>query len=227
MTTTFLFGRVTGRSGREVTGPVRHVWVAMAIVLVAGRADRGDLPQDGHSTAVPRSRLELPVPPSASGRPGVCRPGPDPPASHHQQPMPAGAMSQNGPRPLAWHILKVRPTIGQKEYDLSVLQTKRLHLAAAEEANPAIALRIYKVKALDDLEQYRRSARRSRRSANLLQWTIIVGSVTATSLTSADTASSGSLQSFRTPVLDVEELRSDLDASVAQDLRDPYEGTAL
>ena len=29
------------------------------------------------------------------------------------------------------------------------------------------------------------------------------------------------------PVLDVEELRSDLDASVAQDLRDPYEGTAL
>jgi antitoxin (DNA-binding transcriptional repressor) of toxin-antitoxin stability system len=29
------------------------------------------------------------------------------------------------------------------------------------------------------------------------------------------------------PVLDVEDLRSDLDASVAQDLRDPYEGTAL
>ncbi len=29
------------------------------------------------------------------------------------------------------------------------------------------------------------------------------------------------------PVLDVEELRSDLDASVAQDLRDPYELTAL
>jgi antitoxin (DNA-binding transcriptional repressor) of toxin-antitoxin stability system len=29
------------------------------------------------------------------------------------------------------------------------------------------------------------------------------------------------------PVIDVDELRSDLDASVAQDLRDPYEGTAL
>jgi uncharacterized membrane protein len=97
----------------------------------------------------------------------------------------------------SWHILKMRPEIGQKEYGLLVLQTKRLHLAAAEEADPSIALRIYKVKALDDLEQYRRSARRSRRSANLLQWTIIVGSVTATSLTSANTASSGSLQSFR------------------------------
>jgi len=29
------------------------------------------------------------------------------------------------------------------------------------------------------------------------------------------------------PVIDVDELRSDLDASVAQDLRDPYEGTDL
>jgi antitoxin (DNA-binding transcriptional repressor) of toxin-antitoxin stability system len=29
------------------------------------------------------------------------------------------------------------------------------------------------------------------------------------------------------PVIDVDELRSDLDASVAQDLRDPYGGTAL
>jgi antitoxin (DNA-binding transcriptional repressor) of toxin-antitoxin stability system len=29
------------------------------------------------------------------------------------------------------------------------------------------------------------------------------------------------------PVIDVDELRSDLDATVAQDLRDPYEGTAL
>jgi antitoxin (DNA-binding transcriptional repressor) of toxin-antitoxin stability system len=29
------------------------------------------------------------------------------------------------------------------------------------------------------------------------------------------------------PVIDVDELRSDLDASVAQDVRDPYEGTGL
>ena len=29
------------------------------------------------------------------------------------------------------------------------------------------------------------------------------------------------------PVIDVDELRSDLDASVTQDLRDPYEGTDL
>jgi hypothetical protein len=29
------------------------------------------------------------------------------------------------------------------------------------------------------------------------------------------------------PVIDVNELRSDLDAAVAQDLRDPYEGTGL
>jgi antitoxin (DNA-binding transcriptional repressor) of toxin-antitoxin stability system len=29
------------------------------------------------------------------------------------------------------------------------------------------------------------------------------------------------------PLIDVDELRSDLDAAVAQDLRDPYEGTDL
>lgn len=29
------------------------------------------------------------------------------------------------------------------------------------------------------------------------------------------------------PVIDVEELRSDLDAAVAQELRDPFEGTGL
>jgi antitoxin (DNA-binding transcriptional repressor) of toxin-antitoxin stability system len=29
------------------------------------------------------------------------------------------------------------------------------------------------------------------------------------------------------PVIDVDELRTDLDAAVAQDLRDPYEGTGL
>jgi antitoxin (DNA-binding transcriptional repressor) of toxin-antitoxin stability system len=29
------------------------------------------------------------------------------------------------------------------------------------------------------------------------------------------------------PVIDVEELRADLDAAVSQDLRDPYEGTDL
>jgi antitoxin (DNA-binding transcriptional repressor) of toxin-antitoxin stability system len=29
------------------------------------------------------------------------------------------------------------------------------------------------------------------------------------------------------PVIDVDELRSDLDVAVAQDLRDPYEGTGL
>ena len=29
------------------------------------------------------------------------------------------------------------------------------------------------------------------------------------------------------PVIDVDELRSDLDAAAAQDLRDPYEGTGL
>jgi antitoxin (DNA-binding transcriptional repressor) of toxin-antitoxin stability system len=29
------------------------------------------------------------------------------------------------------------------------------------------------------------------------------------------------------PVIDTDELRADLDASVAQDLRDPYEGTGL
>ena len=29
------------------------------------------------------------------------------------------------------------------------------------------------------------------------------------------------------PVIDVDELRSDLDETLAQDLRDPYEGTGL
>ena len=97
----------------------------------------------------------------------------------------------------AWQILKMRPQIGRSQYELSVLQTNRLHLAAKETADPLEALRIYKVSALNDLEEYRRSARRSRRAANLLQWTIIVGSVTATSLTSADTGNGANLQSFR------------------------------
>jgi hypothetical protein len=97
----------------------------------------------------------------------------------------------------AWQILKMRPQIAKNQHELSVLQTKRLHLAAAETADPLAALRIYKVSALNDLEEYRRSARQSRRAANLLQWTIIVGSVTATSLTSADTGNGSDLQSFR------------------------------
>ncbi|MCO5986737.1 DUF4231 domain-containing protein [Actinoallomurus spadix] len=96
-----------------------------------------------------------------------------------------------------WQIFKVRPTIASTQYDLLVLQTKRLHLAAEEEADPVSALRIYRLSALDDVERYRRLARRNRRYSNILQWVIIVGSVAATSLTSASTGSASNQSYFR------------------------------
>ncbi|MCO5992990.1 DUF4231 domain-containing protein [Actinoallomurus rhizosphaericola] len=96
-----------------------------------------------------------------------------------------------------WQIFKMRPTVASTQYELLVLQTQRLHLAAAEESDPVAALRIYRLSALDDVERYRKLARRNRRYSNLLQWLIIVGSVTATSLTSASTGNAGYQQYFR------------------------------
>jgi hypothetical protein len=96
-----------------------------------------------------------------------------------------------------WQIFKMRPEIASTQYGLSVLQTKRLHLAAEQETDPVAALRIYRLSALDDVERYRKRARSNRRYSNVLQWVIIVGSVIATSLTSASTGSAGYQQYFR------------------------------
>lgn len=97
----------------------------------------------------------------------------------------------------AWFIIKARPSVADSEYNLTVLQTNRLHLAAAEASDPVTALRVYRVATVDDLDQYRRAARTSRRSANTLQWLIIVGSVAATSLTSAAAGGNVNVQPFR------------------------------
>jgi hypothetical protein len=96
-----------------------------------------------------------------------------------------------------WHVLQLRPTVATAEYDLLVLQTQRLHLTAAEEADPTAALRIYRLSALEDADRYRKLARQNRRYSNILQWFIIVGSVVATSLTSASTGNAGYQQYFR------------------------------
>jgi FtsH-binding integral membrane protein len=97
----------------------------------------------------------------------------------------------------AWFIIRARPDLGNDEYDLTVLHTTRLHLAAAEASDPITALRIYRVATVNDLDKYRQAARSNRRASNTLQWFIIVGSVTATSLTSAAAGGGVGLQQFR------------------------------
>ncbi|WP_345401823.1 DUF4231 domain-containing protein [Nonomuraea salmonea] len=82
-------------------------------------------------------------------------------------------------------LLKARPEIDEIRYKIHELQAQRLHLAAAQAANPLVALRIYRVSALDDIQDLESRANRNRRTANIFQWAIIVGSVTATSLTGA------------------------------------------
>ncbi|MEU7693604.1 DUF4231 domain-containing protein [Microbispora hainanensis] len=82
----------------------------------------------------------------------------------------------------AWHLMKLRPQLSQEVHELNVLETKQLHLAAREKADPRAALRIYRLLAAQDIEELSRHARRNQRYANILQWVIILGSVTATSL---------------------------------------------
>ncbi|MEV4835453.1 DUF4231 domain-containing protein [Nonomuraea sp. NPDC049486] len=82
-------------------------------------------------------------------------------------------------------LLKARPEIDEIRYKLHELQAQRLHLAAAQEANPLVALRIYRVSALDDIQDLEERANQNRRTANIFQWAIIIGSVAATSLTGA------------------------------------------
>ncbi|MFC0864640.1 DUF4231 domain-containing protein [Sphaerimonospora cavernae] len=82
-------------------------------------------------------------------------------------------------------LLKARPDIDEVRYKLHELQAQQRNLAAAQEADPLVALRIYRVSALDDIKDLEHRASRNRRTANLFQWAIIVGSVSATSLTGA------------------------------------------
>jgi uncharacterized protein DUF4231 len=96
-----------------------------------------------------------------------------------------------------WNILKARPGIAEEAYKAIVLEAERVNLAAIEAADPIAALRVYRVSALNDVEQYRRVARRNRRFSNYLQWIIIVGSVVATSLTSASTTIAGTTPPVR------------------------------
>lgn len=91
----------------------------------------------------------------------------------------------------AWQILKVRPTVAKEQYKLQQLESEQLTLVAMAAADSATTLRIYWVGARKDVDLYRSRARRSRRASNVIQWTIIIGSAAATSLTavSAGTAS--------------------------------------
>lgn len=89
----------------------------------------------------------------------------------------------------AYQILKLRPVLAGKTQDLLHLQTDKAHLAATNEADDLQSLRIYRVNAQVDIDQYQGTARKNRRTANILQWLIIVGSVLAASTTSASAAS--------------------------------------
>ncbi|TQS20989.1 DUF4231 domain-containing protein [Microbispora sp. KK1-11] len=82
----------------------------------------------------------------------------------------------------AGYIIKLRPRISDNVHQLRTLETEQLHLAAREEANPISALRIYRLIASNDIEELSRNARRNQRYANILQWIVILGSVTSTSL---------------------------------------------
>ncbi|MBQ1021761.1 DUF4231 domain-containing protein [Micromonospora sp. D93] len=84
----------------------------------------------------------------------------------------------------AYFLLQSQPDVDEKKYDLVQLQSDRLRLAAEAASDTRASLRVYRIGALDDIDQYRAKAKVSRRYSNLLQWAIIVGSVAATSLTS-------------------------------------------
>jgi hypothetical protein len=85
----------------------------------------------------------------------------------------------------AHEILARRPGLAQLRYNLLLLQNEELQLAAASAADPVTALRIYRVSSQNDVEEYRRDARKNRRVHNIFQGTIIIGSIVVTSLTSA------------------------------------------
>ncbi|MEQ4723262.1 DUF4231 domain-containing protein [Nonomuraea sp. B19D2] len=82
----------------------------------------------------------------------------------------------------AGYLIKLRPKISDNVHTLRTFETEQLHLAAREEANPISALRIYRLIATNDIEELSRHARRNQRYANILQWIVILGSVTSTSL---------------------------------------------
>ncbi|MEW2327335.1 DUF4231 domain-containing protein [Micromonospora chersina] len=84
----------------------------------------------------------------------------------------------------AHFLLRHQPVIASKEYSLVELQSERVQLAAEAAADTRATLRVYRIAALDDIETYRTRAKTNRRYSNILQWAIILGSVTATSLTS-------------------------------------------
>ncbi|MFI6297757.1 DUF4231 domain-containing protein [Nonomuraea sp. NPDC050790] len=83
----------------------------------------------------------------------------------------------------AWHLIKSRPEIDEISFKLSELRAQRIRLAAEQAANPVAALRIYRVSALDDVQDLEQRAKRNRSIANIFQWIIIIGSIGATSLT--------------------------------------------
>lgn len=82
-------------------------------------------------------------------------------------------------------ILGNRPRLHTLGYELLVLQSEQVSLAAQSASDPTAALRIYKVASRDDIDTYRLKATRNRRVHNILQGVIIVGSIVVTSLTSA------------------------------------------
>ncbi|MCT9931814.1 DUF4231 domain-containing protein [Planotetraspora sp. A-T 1434] len=94
-------------------------------------------------------------------------------------------------------LLKARPEIDEVRYKLHELQAQHRNLAASQEADSLVALRIYRVSALDDVHDLERRASRNRRTANLFQWAIIVGSVSATSLTGAAATNPNTQDWFR------------------------------
>ncbi len=65
-----------------------------------------------------------------------------------------------------------------------------------DSATPIEALREYRTSLLDEIDHFTQKANASRRYSNILQWTIMVGSVLAAALTTAG-AASGSAQGAR------------------------------
>lgn len=96
-----------------------------------------------------------------------------------------------------YFIIEARPRIARERFQLQELNQEQVGLAAAAATDASIALRIYWVSSKRDVEAYRRKARLSRRASNLIQWTIIIGSATATSLTAISAGSKTSSVGYR------------------------------
>jgi hypothetical protein len=84
-----------------------------------------------------------------------------------------------------WKVLENRPVQAQMEHELAVKQTDQLRLVAASETDHRSALRIYRAGSKQDIEKYRRLAGRNRRTHNLFQGMIIIGSIVVTAVGSA------------------------------------------